>query len=193
MIAGLILATLGAEHAAEAAQKVETANQIVQMAGEFGIKPWLLLAQIVNFALVAAILYFLVLKPIEKKLDERAKLIDEGLRRSEESQQILDAARAQEQKIVGEARHQAQGLVERAQKEIEEFVSAKRTEAAREATELLEKTTRSLANEQQIQIAKAQRQIAQMVVSLAEKSLEETLTEEQKARFAERVAQGMQT
>lgn len=165
----------------------EGANAILQIAGQFGIKPHLLLAQIVNFAIVACILYFFVIKPIEKTLDERAKAIDEGLKRAEESEKTLQDAKTQREEIITGARREVQNLVERTQKEMMEFESQKRVAAERESAELLEKAKRDLKQEHEQQIAKAQKELAAIVVQLAEKSLEETLTPEQKQRFADKV------
>ena len=174
---------------AAAPAAAEGSNQIIEIAHQFGIKPYLLLAQIINFALVAAILYFFVIKPIQSKLDERAKLIDDGLKRSEETNQILAAANAQREQIITGARREAQALVEKAQKEIAAYEAIKRTEAQQEALELEQASIRSLALEQERQIAKAQHEITNLVVSLSEKSLEETLTPDQRSRFATRVSQ----
>lgn len=165
-----------------------SANQIVQIAGTFGVKPWLLLAQIINFGLVASILYFFVIRPIQGKLDERAKLIDEGLKRSEESAKVLAAAQEEKAQLLTDARRQAQQIVEQTSKDMQAFEAKSREEAQREAQQILEAAQKRIVLEQQQQFQKAQTQIAGLVVTLAEKSLEETLTPDQKTRFAERVA-----
>jgi F-type H+-transporting ATPase subunit b len=172
-----------------AAANPEGANAIMQIAGQFGIKPYLLLAQMVNFGIVAAILWFFVIKPIQKTLDERAGVIDEGLKRAEESQKTLAAAKAQKEEIINAARKEVQVMIEKAQKDLQEYSSSTRTEAQREAAELLEKARRDLIAENAQQISKAQQELAAIVVSLAEKSLEENLTEDQKQRFSKRVAE----
>lgn len=171
-----------------AAASAPSANQIVQISEAFGVKPWLLLAQIINFGLVAAILYFFVIKPIQGKLDERARLIDEGLKRAEESAKVLADAQAEKDAVLTDARRQAQSLVERSHKEMQGFEAKSREEAQREAQQILEAAQKRIALEQQQQFQKAERDIAGLVVQLAEKSLEENLTPEQKTRFAERVA-----
>jgi len=166
-------------------------NVIVEIAGHFGIKPYLLLAQIVNFIIVACILAFFVVKPIQAKLDERSKLIDEGLKRSEESQKTLAAAKTQKDEIIAEAQREVQGLIERYQKEVQEFESRKRLEAQKEAAQLLEKARKDLEIQHEQQIVKAQEHLAQLVVALSEKSLGDTLTEEQKERFSQNTMEAL--
>lgn len=172
----------------EPAAAAPSANQIVQIAGAFGVKPWLLLAQVINFGLVASVLYFFVIRPIQGQLDARAKLIDEGLKRSEESAKILAQAQDEKAQMITDARRQAQQIVEKTSKEMQQFEAKTREEAQREAQQILEAAQKRIQLEQEQQFQKAQTQIAGLVVSLAEKSLEETLTPDQKTRFAERVS-----
>ena len=171
---------------------VESANQIVQIGQAFGVKPWLLLAQIINFCLVASILYFFVIRPIQGKLDERARLIDEGLKRAEDSARILADANAQKENLLTQARRDAQSLVEKTQKEMQAWEATRRQQAQQEAAQIAETAAKNLQLEQRQQLERAQNDIANMVVALAEKSLEETLTPEQKAKFAARVGGALQ-
>ena len=166
-------------------------NAILQIAGQFGIKPQLLMAQIVNFIIVACILTFFVVKPIQSKLDERSKLISDGLKRAEESEKTLAAAKAEKEAIIGEARATVQSLIERSQKEMQEFEGKKRQEAQKESVAMLEKARRDLAMDHEQQIARAQKELATLVITLAERSLEENLTHEQKNRFAEKTAEAL--
>lgn len=85
----------------------------------FHIEWSLLLAQVVNFTVVALVLWFFALKPlfqkmaertstIEKSLDE-AKKISENLKKShEERDAIIHSARRESQKIMEEARLMAE-------------------------------------------------------------------------------------
>jgi len=166
-------------------------NAILEIAGNFGIKPQLLLAQIVNFIIVALILTFFVIKPIQAKLDERNKLISDGLKRAEESQKTLESAQTQKEEIVAQARSSVQALMERSQKEVQDYSLKKRQEAESEAAVLLEKAKKELEFQQEQQIEKSQRRLAELVVQLAEKSLGEDLTEEQKKRFSERMLESL--
>ena len=84
-----------------------------------GINPVFLLAQIVNFVVLALLLRALLYGPITKMLDERRAKIEKGLedaRQAEaalanaetERQKVLDSARAEAQKIRAEANQQAE-------------------------------------------------------------------------------------
>lgn len=187
MIIGILAALGGPETAVATQATVESANQIVKIGQAFGVKPWLLLAQVSNFGLVASLLYFFVIKPIQGQLDARAKLIDEGLKRSEESAKILAEANAQKDSIITGARREAQSLTERTQKEMQAFEAARRQQAQQEAAQIAETAARNLQLAERQQLEASERKLAEIVVTLAEKSLAEDLTADQKSRFAARV------
>ena len=52
---------------------------ISELAGNFGISCWTLIAQMVNFCIVALVLYKFAVKPIAATLDERQQKIADGL------------------------------------------------------------------------------------------------------------------
>jgi len=188
----LPLAALAApEGTLTATPPVETANQIVQIGQAFGVKPWLLLAQMINFCLVAGVLYFFVIKPIQGQLDVRAKLIDEGLKRSEESARVLAAAEAQKAEMIASARREAQAMVEKTQKEMQTWEASRRTQAQQEAALIAETAARNLSLDQRQQVERAERELTSLVVTVAEKALEESLTAEQKTKFAQRMNERM--
>ena len=62
--------------AVDTVQAVDT-NMISEIAGRFGVRWDLLVAQIINFCIVAVGLYYLAFKPVLSNLDERKRRIDE--------------------------------------------------------------------------------------------------------------------
>ena len=80
--------------------------------GTFGIKPSLFIAQLINFAIVVFVLKKWVFTPLLKTIDERRKVIDEGLKHSEEAEKIHAQAKEDEQTILRDARVQGQEIVD---------------------------------------------------------------------------------
>jgi F-type H+-transporting ATPase subunit b len=80
--------------------------------GTFGIKPSLFIAQLINFAIVLFILKKWVFTPLLKTMDERRRVIDEGLKHSEEAEKIHAQAKEDENRILRDARVQGQEIVE---------------------------------------------------------------------------------
>ena len=54
------------------------------LAASLGLNGQLFAWQLLNFAVVAAIVWFLILKPLTSKLEERKKLIDDSLDKAKE-------------------------------------------------------------------------------------------------------------
>ena len=60
----------------------------------------MLVSQAVNFGLLLLILYFVLYKPITKKLEERAERIKKGLEDAETSEKLLAESEAQRQEAL---------------------------------------------------------------------------------------------
>ena len=121
----------------------------------------LLIAQLVNFAIVFLVLYFLVFKPLFKTTGERsatiakslkeAKEIEERLAKSkEEHKQILKEAKTEAAKIVEEAALKADlkknELVAKAKEEIGQIINAEKEKLEREKAATLKEIRQEVAN-----------------------------------------------
>ena len=79
-----------AEVAVEGHTTVASPNESV--AASLGLNGQLFIFQLINFAIVAAIVWFLILKPLSKKLEERKKIIDNSLDKAKEIDSNLQMA-----------------------------------------------------------------------------------------------------
>jgi F-type H+-transporting ATPase subunit b len=140
---------------------------------KLGINFGFLLAQIVNFLIVAALLYFLMWKFLVKALEARREKIAKGLedaRAAEtaranaerDAQKYLDQRRAEANKVVDEGRargeEQAKSVLEEARREAESIRARARTEAEEERNTVLGEVRSQVA---QLAIAAAERVIGQ--------------------------------
>jgi F-type H+-transporting ATPase subunit b len=134
---------------------------------QLGIQTSLLLAQIVNFAIIAFILTKLLFKPILTMIEKRKKEIQQGLELSEKmkleeekikikQEQIMEKARADaralldqtkkeaavaEKQIIAEAHEEAAVISEKAKKESERLGEEMRKNVQKEAIKLAEAIT----------------------------------------------------
>lgn len=83
----------------------------------FGIDWRLLTAQTVNFIVLAALLTWLLYKPVLKMIDERRRVVAQGVLDAEEAARKLSAADAEAAKRVGGAERQADEIVKGARAE----------------------------------------------------------------------------
>jgi len=167
----------------------EGANQLVTIANQFGVMPHMLIAQIINFTLVAWIFWALVLKPITAKLDERAKTIDEGVKKAHESQTILKEARTQSEDIIKNAYHESQTILEDTKKQATEMAERARAQTKKETQEMVEAARKSLILQQEQFMNESKARLATMVIEVAQKALGEDLLEEQRNRYNQRAAE----
>ena len=84
---------------------------------QLGIEPKLLLAQIVNFLIIAFVLTKLLYKPILAMLEKRKKEIAQGLELTEKMRLAEEKYKEKEEKLLSEARREARTIVEAAEKE----------------------------------------------------------------------------
>jgi len=77
----------------------------MEIFNQFGINPLLLLAQVVNFAVLLFILKRFLYKPILKVLEERKKRIEESLKNAEEiEKRLVETAELEEEILAKSAR-----------------------------------------------------------------------------------------
>ena len=74
---------------------------------QLGIDWKLLIAQIINFLVLLAILYKFLYKPVFKILHDREEKIEKSLRQAERIEKNLFESEAEKSKIVAEARNEA--------------------------------------------------------------------------------------
>jgi len=143
-----------------------------------GINPVFLLAQIVNFVVLALLLRALLYGPITKMLDERRAKIEKGLedaRAAElaranaetEKQRILDGARAEAQKIRAEANQQA-----------EQAAAKIHADAQLEAEKVKADAKAELGSERDKMLSELRGQIAALAIAASNKLIGESLDRE---------------
>ncbi len=154
-----------------------------------GINLGYLISQIVNFTLLAVLLYFVAYKPILRMLDERSARIKQGLedaegasRRAAEMEQEFEQRLAEARKEGQEIIAQATQMSEKARQEILES-------ARQEARAQVEKAKEEIARERDLAMSELRQQVADLSLSISEKVIGESLDQQRQrelvARFLE--------
>lgn len=131
---------------------------------QLGIEPKLLLAQIVNFLIIAFVLTKLLYKPILAMLEKRKKEIAEGLALTEKMRIAEEKSKEKEAKLLADARTEARTIIEEAEKEAEALKKSLAAEAQHEAAAIVEKGRRDV-EELRLHMEK---NVKQAAVSLAQ-------------------------
>jgi F-type H+-transporting ATPase subunit b len=148
-----------------------------------GINLGYLISQIVNFTLLAVLLYFVAYKPILRMLDERSARIKKGLedaeaasRRAAEMEQEFEARMTEARKEGQEIVAQATQMSEKARQEILDT-------ARKESRVQIEKAKEEIARERELAMAELRQQVADLSLTISEKVIGEALDEQRQRQL----------
>lgn len=131
----------------------------------------LVLAQLVNFALVVFVLWFFVLKPLTKVMGERSQEIEKSLIQTKEIEEKFKEAEKERAEILKESRRQAQKIIAQA-KILADSEREKIIESARLKVEkIVEDSKTNLAFQKKQVLAEIHQYLADLVVGACEKIL----------------------
>ena len=143
-----------------------------------GINPIFLLAQIVNFAVLAWLLGKLLYGPITKMLDERRAKIEKGLEDARAAETARANAEAERQSILDGARAEAQKLRAEANQQAEQAAAKIRADAQAEAEKIKANALAGLTGERDKMLSELRGQIAALAIAAANKVVGATLDEQ---------------
>ncbi len=188
MLSHLLIIAQAAGPAAEAATQGDAASGITKITQQFGLSWPFLLAQIINFSLVAFILWRFAFKPVLAMLDERQKKIGDGLRYAEEMKAKLDAAQQESAASAKRSQIEASRIIEEARKSAKEFLDKQTQEGAARAGEIIAKAQQAIELEKKKMLAEARTEIARLVVAITQQVLAKDLSEAERSRYNESAA-----
>lgn len=164
-------------------------NVIAEIAGKFGVNWPTLIAQMINFAIVAAVLYQFAIKPIAVTLDERQRKIAEGLQYAEEMKTRLVETERERAEKIKEAAAEAQRILGESREQAKEMIERKTREAATQAENILRKAAEATEMERQNMLAEVRREMTHLVVTTSGKVLGRVLSDAEKISYSESAAE----
>jgi F-type H+-transporting ATPase subunit b len=161
---------------------------ITKISNDFGLNVPSLLAQIVNFIVVASLLWWFAFKPILATIGERQTKIDSGLKYADEMKAKLDAAQQSIEAQFKEAQLKGQQIVAESQKAAKELSDRQQQEAVEKANTIITRAQAVIELEKTKMLAEARTEVARLVVETTQKVLAKELSELERARFNEAAA-----
>lgn len=155
---------------------------------EFGVDTPLLIAQAINFVIVAFVIWQFALKKILLTIDEREKKIADSLKNAEKIKLELEATEKQQNETLQEASLEAKKTVATAQEQAKSYIEAQKEEARKQAEEIVEKARSAMELERQRVLNDAREEIASLVILTTSKVLQRELGDDEKSRFSESAA-----
>ncbi len=169
-------------------EQAEGGGVISELAGNFGISWPTLVAQMVNFCIVAFVLYKFAVKPISATLDERQQKIADGLQYAEEMKVQLAAAERERADKIKEASVTAQGILAESREQSKEMIEQKTQEAAAQAEAIIRKASEATELERQKMLSDVRHEVARLVVATSATVLSRDLSDEEKQTFSDSAA-----
>jgi len=154
----------------------------------FGLSPGLFFGQVLNFLVVAALLYFFAFKPGLKTVEERQQKIEDGLRFSEEMKAKLADAEKSHEETLRKASIEAQELLKEAKDQANQLIESKTEEARIRAEDIIRRGEESLEAERKKMLEEVRGEVSRLVVATTRKVLDRELSESEKASFSNRAA-----
>jgi len=150
-----------------------------------GINLPLLLAFVINFIILLALLGKFLYKPVIKMLDERAQKVKESLGWAESIKRDYEQAKAEVQKQIEKGRQEAQGIIAQAFQTGEVLKEEARKEASSQAKAIVEKARLQLEAERDKMVEDLRKEFVSLLILASEKVIRQTLDKEKQSRLIE--------
>lgn len=135
----------------------------------------IIVAQLINFAIVFLVLYKFALKPLAKLMDERKQKIAQGLTDAQiNAQKALEIERLYQEEL-NKARMEAQNLLHQMKADIENKKEILLRDSHAEAQALILNTQNQLQAQKTQMINEAKKEIGKLVIESVEKILDQSL------------------
>ncbi|MBM3144042.1 MAG: F0F1 ATP synthase subunit B [Chloroflexi bacterium] len=144
---------------------------------KLGLNLGFLIFQILNFSIVALLLYAWAYKPIVKMLEQRKSKIAQGLEDARVAAEARENAEQEARNILAEAQARANEVVRNATQRAAEVGNEVKAEAEREAVKIHESALAEAKVERNRMLADMRGQIASLAIAAAQKLIGETLDE----------------
>lgn len=191
IVALALVPLLGMANDAETAQGFialeadESAGLVAEIAGQFGVSLQTLVAQVVNFLIVAIALYFFAVKPVVATLDQRQKTIADGLQYAEDMKAQLAKAEQERAETIKKATLEAQRILAEARDQAKDLLDRKTNEAAAKAESIIHKAHEAIDVERNKMLSEVRQEVARLVVATSGKVLSRELSDQERSRFGE--------
>ncbi|MFA5095223.1 MAG: F0F1 ATP synthase subunit B [Candidatus Paceibacterota bacterium] len=131
----------------------------------------IIIAQIVNFGIVFAVLYFYAIKPLSKIMKERGDKIEKGISDAKSNAEILNNTKTEYEEALTKARKEADKIFQEGKKEAEAKKILMLEKTKEEVAVMIENGKKNLENEKIKMVAEAKEEITSLSIKIAEKIL----------------------
>lgn len=148
----------------------------------FKIEWQLLLAQLLNFLLLMAILYTFLYRPVLNMLAQRKERIAQSMKDAERVSAAAQEAEQEKARVLEQARREAQEVRAQATRDAERIAQDVRARAEQEATDIRMKAQSEARLQMETAVTDANKQIADLAILATEQLLGRELAQKDEQR-----------
>lgn len=158
---------------------------------EFGVEPVFLVAQIINFLIIAYILKRFAYKPILLLLQQRKKTVEQGLHQAEEAKKLLEQATEKETAILKNAQAHARKLQEEAKKQSDQIVKQIEESTKIRAEQMINEAKEQILREAKETEKRLEKRTSELAIAFLQKAVSELFTKEDQKAVMQKALQKM--
>jgi F-type H+-transporting ATPase subunit b len=167
---------------------VSGGGQIEQIARTFGVDWPQLIAQIISFCIVCALLYRFAYRPVLAMLEERRRRIAEGLANAEKIKAELARTDAQRQEVMAQVNAQATKLIDEARAAAARVQEQETQKAVAAAQQIMGEAREAAERDHDRMLAELKREVGRLIVQTTAAVTGKVLTPEDQQRLDEETA-----
>lgn len=145
----------------------------------------LLIAQLINFAIVLFILYKFAIKPLSKTMDKRTEEIEKSLKDAKKIEENLAKIEAEKAEKIQQAKKEAAEIIEKSRQQGEEQGQRLVAEAKAEVQTVIAAAKEQIAQEKNQMLKEVKSEVGELVVRATKKILEKTMSKEIDSQLVE--------
>ena len=172
--------------------QADPGGQVENITRTFGVDWSHLIAQIISFCIVCALLYRFAYRPVLRMLEERRQQIAQGLANAEKVTAELARTEAQRHDVMTKANAQATQLIEEGRMAAARVQEQETQKAIAAAEQIIVKSREAAAEDYARMLAELKREVGRLVVHTATAVTGKILTPEDQRRLAEETAKQVQ-
>jgi F-type H+-transporting ATPase subunit b len=169
-------------------QHPEGVGQVERIATTFGVAWPHLIAQILSFTVVCALLYWLAYRPILEMLEQRRQQISDGLANAEQVRAELAKTEAMRHDVLAQAHTEAKGIVRDARAAAARIEAQGAHQANATAQDILAKARQATEREHALMLGDLKREVGRLVLQTTAVVTGKILTPDDQRRIAEESA-----
>ena len=153
---------------------------------KLGIEPKLLIAQIINFSIIVAVLSKLLYKPILTMLEKRKKEIAEGLQLTEKMREEEEKFQQKKAKMLETTRKEAQDIIEEARKQAKEEEKEIIADAHKQVEQMMVKGKAEIESQREHMEKEVRQNAVELAVAMSKRLLTSVMSNEDKHKLIQK-------